>query len=208
MDESHPRPHTKVCPYFPGVDWFLDNPFRRFFLNPDQLLGSLVREGMTVIDLGCGPGMFTLAMAERVGERGQVIAVDLQQGMLDLVKKKAKRKGLAPRIRLHRNTADSIGLAVQADFILSVYMVHEVSNQELFFREVHGLLAPEGRYLVKEPIFIGKKAFAGMGAHARSAGLEPLEWVNGRFTHKALFGPQPGPAVLMRDPDFGGCPVF
>ena len=177
----------KVCPYFPGVGILLDNPIRRLLKNPDNIFGKYVQEGMTVIDIGCGPGMFTLALAKMVGETGRVIAVDIQQEMLDLLKKKAERRGLVSRIQLHRNTPDSIGLEVQADFILSMYMVHEVPDQESFFREVHGLLAPGGRYLVIEPLFIPRKAFEKTVWWARWAGLKPLECVNGWFVHKALF---------------------
>jgi len=44
------------------------------------------------MDIGCGPGFFTLAMAEMAGPGGRVIAIDMQQEMLDLVTKKAKEK--------------------------------------------------------------------------------------------------------------------
>ena len=43
---------------------------------------------MTALDVGCGPGFFTLDMARLVGESGQVIAADLQEGMLQIVRDK------------------------------------------------------------------------------------------------------------------------
>lgn len=46
---------------------------------------------MTAMDIGCGPGFFTLAMARMAGPEGKVIAIDMQQEMLDLVKKKSDR---------------------------------------------------------------------------------------------------------------------
>lgn len=46
------------------------------------------------MDMGCGPGFFTLEMAKLVGTGGRVIAVDLQTQMLARVAKKAARKRL------------------------------------------------------------------------------------------------------------------
>ena len=48
--------------------WFLDNWVRRGVHNPDRIMGRYIEEGQTVLDLGCGPGMFSLAMAKMVGE--------------------------------------------------------------------------------------------------------------------------------------------
>jgi len=49
-----------ICPW-----WFaytFDNPFRRFFHNPEKMLGSYVSRGMTVLDVGCGMGFFSIGL--------------------------------------------------------------------------------------------------------------------------------------------------
>src|SRR5512143_3089748 len=51
--------------------------------------------GQHVLDLGCGPGVFTTEAARRVGPDGEVIAVDVQPGMLDLARRRAHQAGLA-----------------------------------------------------------------------------------------------------------------
>ena len=56
----------------------MDNPIRRIIHSPDKILGGYIEPGQTVLDLGCGSGTFTIAMARMVGEAGRVIAVDLQ----------------------------------------------------------------------------------------------------------------------------------
>ena len=53
------------CPRWFG--YFLINPFRRFLENPRRILGPLVREGMTVLEPGCGMGYFTLPLGRMVG---------------------------------------------------------------------------------------------------------------------------------------------
>ena len=78
-------PH--VCPWWGG--YFIDNPLRRWVHNPHAILSPYVTTGMTVLDFGCGMGLFAIALAKLVGETGKVIAVDLQQQMLDVLVKRA-----------------------------------------------------------------------------------------------------------------------
>jgi ubiquinone/menaquinone biosynthesis C-methylase UbiE len=71
---------NRVCPT--AIAGYLDNRFRRWFQNPRKILGPYIKEGMTVLDLGCGPGFFSIDIAQMVGKSGRVIASDLQVGML------------------------------------------------------------------------------------------------------------------------------
>ncbi len=57
----------------------LDNPIRRLIHNPQKILGGYIKPGQTVLDLGCGPGVFSIAMEEMVGKSVKVIAVDVQE---------------------------------------------------------------------------------------------------------------------------------
>lgn len=101
-------------PIFPirRAEWLL-SPVRRAIESPDRLLRPHVHDGDTVIDAGCGPGFFTLPMAEMVGENGMVIAVDVQEGMLSMVARAARERGLLPRLRLHLCRGNSLGLVDQ-----------------------------------------------------------------------------------------------
>jgi ubiquinone/menaquinone biosynthesis C-methylase UbiE len=160
------------CRYSPWTAPFFDNIFRRIIQDPEKIAGPYIRPGMTAMDIGCGPGFFTLAMARMVGPEGMVIAIDMQQEMLDLVKRKSDRQGLSGRIRFHRCKQDSLGIEEKAGFILSFYMVHEVPDRDALFREVSGLLAPGGKYLVVEPSsHVSEEAFEDMLRHAESAGF-------------------------------------
>jgi ubiquinone/menaquinone biosynthesis C-methylase UbiE len=49
------------------IAFALDNPIRRIIHNPKKILGGYIELGQTVLDLGCGPGTFSLAMAKMVG---------------------------------------------------------------------------------------------------------------------------------------------
>jgi len=160
------------CRYSPWTAPFFDNVFRKLFQNPEKIAGLYIRPGMTAMDIGCGPGFFTLAMARMVGSEGTVIAIDMQQEMLELVKKKSYRAGLSDRIRFHRCEPDSLGIREKAGFILSFYMVHEVPDRDALFREVSGLLEDGGRYLIVEPgMHVSAKAFWDTLRHAEKAGF-------------------------------------
>lgn len=89
---------------------------------------------MTVLDVGCGPGFFSIAMAQMVGKSGRVIASDLQEGMLQKVKAKINGTELEERIVLHKCEENKIGLSESVDFVLLFYMVHEVPNKVVFFQ--------------------------------------------------------------------------
>ena len=131
---------------------------------------------MTAVDLGCGPGFFTVDMAIMVGDTGRVIGSDLQEGMLRKLADKIEGTELEKRIVLHKCEKGRIGIRERADFILAFYMVHEVPDQDLFFREVEAMLNPDGLVLVVEPPFhVSKKDFAKTTAIAQQAGLTVIE---------------------------------
>jgi ubiquinone/menaquinone biosynthesis C-methylase UbiE len=160
-----------VCPAtFSGS---LDNFLRRIVHKPGKILQPYVKENMTALDMGCGPGYFTAEMARLVGEGGRVIAADLQQAMLDKMMKKIKSSGLEKRVGPHLCQPDRTGLTTKADFILVFWMAHEVPDQQKFFGELVSLLNTGGRILVSEPkIHVTKSDFSAMVSRLESAGLQ------------------------------------
>ncbi|NQU62896.1 MAG: class I SAM-dependent methyltransferase, partial [SAR324 cluster bacterium] len=106
-----------------------------------------------VLDIGCGPGFFTIDMAQMVGRSGRVIAADLQDGMLQKVRDKIRGTELKARITLHRCEEDRIGVPEPVDFVLLFYVVHEIPDKRAFFREIATILKPQGQVLIVEPPF-------------------------------------------------------
>ncbi len=174
-----------VCPWWGG--YFIDNPLRRLLHSPERILGPHVRPGATVMDFGCGMGLFSIAMAKMVGRGGQIIAVDLQQQMLDVLLRRAKKAGVADRITAHRCEADSIGLAGPVDFALAFYSAHEVPDLPRLLGEIHGCLRPGARLLMVEPRgHVGPKEFEAMLASAESFGLQVEQRPKVRLSRAAL----------------------
>jgi len=138
---------------------FLTSRLRSLLQNPKRILGSYIKKGDTVVDIGCGPGFFTCPMAEMAGADGRVIAVDLQEEMLEKLKLRAMEKGLLSRIEPSRADVDSLNVSLKegADFVLAFYMVHEVPDKEGLFKQIHEMLKPGGKLLIIEPGFHVKK---------------------------------------------------
>ena len=149
LDDKEPDRTGHVCPA--EHSGWLTMWGRKLFNNPRRVLGGLVGSGDTAVDLGCGPGFFTLPLAEMVGESGRVIAVDIQEEMLARLRARAEKADLLRRIQPHLAGTESIGIAGPADFALAFWMVHEVPDRDWFLREVFGILRPDGRFLLVEP---------------------------------------------------------
>jgi ubiquinone/menaquinone biosynthesis C-methylase UbiE len=185
---------SRVCPV--EIAGSLDNRFRRWFQNPQKILRPYIREGMTVLDIGCGPGFFSIDMAKLVGQSGRVIAADLQEGMLRRLRDKIQGTDLEERILLHQCQADKIGISEPVDFALVFYMVHEVPHQEDFLKEIGARLKPKGRVLIVEPPFhVSRVAFEAMIQKAGAAGLALVERPKVLFSKTAVFkkaGQDPG----------------
>ncbi|MFZ1983016.1 MAG: class I SAM-dependent methyltransferase [Desulfatitalea sp.] len=174
-----------VCPV--GLSGSLDNKIRKWLQNPRKILGPYIDMGMTVLDLGCGPGFFSVEMAHLVGESGRVIASDLQAGMLQKLRTKIEGTELENRITLHQCQKDKIGVSAKVDFVLAFYMVHEVRNKEAFFKEIASILKPDGQVLLVEPpLHVSKAAFAETIRTAQGVGLTPTDRPNIRFSKTAV----------------------
>lgn len=135
---------------FPAATW-LERSEREEEERTTLMVKSLkLKPGMTVADIGAGSGRISLMMAEHVGDEGQVLAVDIQQEMLDLIRKKVKQrkiknvelvKGTEKSPRLHESTVD---LALMVD----VY--HEFEFPYEMMLELSQAMKPGGRIVFVE----------------------------------------------------------
>ena len=163
-------------------------PGRTLFNNPRRILGRLVRSGDVVLDLGCGPGFFTLPLARMVGETGRVIAVDVQQRMLDSLRARAKKAGLESRIRFELAGSEVPGAHDPADLALAFWMVHEVPDKRAFMDQVFASVKPGGGFLLVEPLgHVGRKQFVATVALAEQAGFTAVKRPRIGFSRAALF---------------------
>lgn len=153
--------NNKICPVERAGN--LNSKFRRLLQNPQKILNPYLQTGITVLDIGCGPGYFSLEMAKMIGPSGKVIAADVQQGMLDIISEKIKGTALENTVELYKCNTDRIDISQKADFILCFYMVHEVPDRQKFITNLKELIAPGGFVYIAEPKFhVKKKVFESM----------------------------------------------
>ena len=114
------------------VAGLLDGAERFGKSDPAQMLRELgVGAGSTVVDYGCGPGLFTLAAARLVGDSGKVYGVDLEPRMVELVARRAREAGLSNVIAAASDGTRAALPDAVADFIVCVQVMHYQSTREL-----------------------------------------------------------------------------
>jgi len=132
---------------------FVDNFLRKMVHNPKKLFGQYIKEGMTVMDIGCGGGFATLGFADMVGKSGKVIAADLQMEMLEITRNRSEKAGVTDRIIFHQCKPDRIGYKSKLDFALAFFMVHETPDIPGLLEEVYNILKDSGLFFISEPTF-------------------------------------------------------
>ncbi len=163
-----------VCPWWIG--YLLASPVRALLQDPRAIVGPHVRPGVTVLDVGCAMGFFSLPMARAVGPGGRVVCVDVQRRMIDTLRRRARRRGLSERIdaRVCRGTDLGIDdLAGAVDFALAFAVVHEVPDVAALMRQLSAVLVPGGVVLLAEPA--GHVSSAELDEELRLASLAGLE---------------------------------
>ena len=147
--------HRQSLPCPVWLRWLveLDNPFTRTNRASVIIADLDLEPGMKVVDAGCGPGRLTIPIAEKIGPEGQVVAVDIQSGMLQRVQEKAR----AAKITNIRFVQAGVGEGKlehgQYDRALLVTVLGEIPDQKAALRELFEVLKPGGILSVTEVIF-------------------------------------------------------
>ena len=178
----------RVCPWWLG--YLLVSPLRRLMQDPVEIVKPYADEGMTVLDIGCGMGFFSLPMAQLVGEKGKVVCIDLQEKMIKSLIARAEKAGLTGRIDARVCSQSTLGvndLAAKIDFALAFAMVHEVPDKHLLFSEIHRALKPGGKLLFAEPKgHVSKQDFVRTVSLGQSRGFEVAGDLKIRRSHAVL----------------------
>lgn len=158
------------CPL--SMAWILDSKLRKFFFNPEKILKPYINKNITALDFGCGTGLYSIKIAELLQGTGKVIAVDMQKGMLDIIKRKIYGKSIENNIILHQCSQEKIDVKQNVDFVLMFYVVHEVPSKENLFNEVLPLINPDGLLMIVEPKLVSAKSFNQMINNIKEYGFE------------------------------------
>jgi ubiquinone/menaquinone biosynthesis C-methylase UbiE len=119
-------------------------PIRNLFMPPDKMLAETdIKTGYQVLDYGCGPGTFTIKIAERVGSEGFVHALDIHPLAKKYVEQKALSKNLSNVNAILSNC--STGLPENSiDYAIIFDVYHELDNPEDVLVEIKRVLKAKG----------------------------------------------------------------
>src|SRR5205823_6261003 len=132
------------------VDRLLNEDRQRMLPAKPILRAAGVAAGQVVVDLGAGPGFFTLPAAGLVGAGGHVYAVDVEPLMLDLCRRRAEEAGITGIETVHSSEAQIPLPDATADRVLIAFVLHEADDVAALLREAARLLRPGGEIAVAE----------------------------------------------------------
>jgi ubiquinone/menaquinone biosynthesis C-methylase UbiE len=133
-----------------GADWLM-RPERIKEEDPDRMLMSLdIKKGAVVADIGAGVGYHVWRLSDIVGPSGKVIGEDIQEGMIQLMKKNIDDRKLRNVEIILGGPADPKLPSNAVDLVLMVDVYHEFSDPVAMMRHVKDALKPDGRVVLVE----------------------------------------------------------
>lgn len=118
---------------------------------PGRLISEIgIREGMVVVDYGCGPGSNIRTAADLVGPAGRVIGVDIHELAVGMVTEMAKRKSLANVSATLAHGYDSGLPDATADLTYALDMFHMIRDPVAFLAELHRITRPGGVLVIDD----------------------------------------------------------
>ena len=135
---------------FPPTDLgLLEVPDRAAWQKPEQIMDALkIADGAKVADIGAGGGFFTIRLAQRVGPNGKVYAQDIQQPMLEAIKRRVTREGLQnvePRLGKSETDPNLPTGALDAVLVVDTYQEVNEDDRVPFLKGLALTLKPNGR---------------------------------------------------------------
>ena len=167
---------------------WLVHPLRRLILPPERLVRRLgLRPGMRVLEVGCGPGYFSPALARATGPAGLTL-FDAQPGMLDLARARLRGAGF-PGVAAVAGLAEALPFPDAAfDRLVMVTVLGEVPEPALGVQEAARVLKPGGRLcLVEAAGDPDRLRRPQLDALTAAAGLEPDQAWPGLLTETFLY---------------------
>jgi arsenite methyltransferase len=109
-----------------------------------------LKEGETVVDLGCGGGLDVFLAAKKVGPTGKAIGIDMTPEMLALAHSNAAKSGLT-NVEFHQSTIDKMPLSENSiDCVISNCVINLATDKPAVFREIARILKSSGRLAMSD----------------------------------------------------------
>jgi ubiquinone/menaquinone biosynthesis C-methylase UbiE len=130
---------------FRTISLMHDNPLVPIFRNPYRLLEAAgLKSGQKVLEVGCGPGFFTIPAAKIVGEEGSIYAVDTHPLAIKKVQEKVEREGIKNVNPILANASDTELPDQSIDLAFVFGLRYIAGGLENLISEMYRILKPEG----------------------------------------------------------------
>jgi len=131
--------------------WWLDRPEREKEEEPKKVIEALdLKPEMVVADIGAGSGYYSFQLAEKVGPKGKVLAVDIQKEMLEIIRQRMKKQKVTNIEPILGTESDPKLPANSVDLILLVDVYHEFAFPFEMTEAMVKALKPGGRMVFVE----------------------------------------------------------
>jgi ubiquinone/menaquinone biosynthesis C-methylase UbiE len=170
-------------------------------LPADKILHDVgLKTGDSVVDIGCGPGLFALAAASIVGPRGVIFGLDISSEMIADLKRYAASLGFT-NIKTMLTQETEARLPRGAAFYLLVNVFHELADRPAYLRNIRRSMGPTSRLVIIDyfrkktlhgPPFRERVSLKAAGALLAGQGLDILRtWRVNQDEYGLVTGPKP-----------------
>jgi len=122
--------------------------------NPTAL--AELREGETILDLGCGGGLDVFLAAQKVGRKGKVLGLDISPETVEKASDSA-RKGNYKNVEFKVTKIEKLPVPDDfVDVVISNCVINHSPDKLAVFKEVHRVLKPSGRMFVSDLVTAGE----------------------------------------------------
>jgi len=126
-----------------GVDKTWRRRALKYIVEPDK--------PQQILDIACGTGDFSIAIAKKANAATQVTGLDLSEGMLKVMAEKVAQEGLEGRICAEQGNSEQMRWADGSfDRVTIAFGIRNFENRETALREILRVLKPQGRLVILE----------------------------------------------------------
>jgi len=135
-----------------------DNPLLWIFREPyKRLKAAGLKPGQNILEIGCGPGFFTIPAAKIAGKKGVVYALDNHPLAIKSVQKKVKKEEIG-NVETIFSDATRTGLpdkSIDVTFLFGFF--HHIEGLENIFSEIYRVLKPDGLLTIEKTPWLSEE---------------------------------------------------